>query len=91
MRRYRFTSRFEKSLAGLPDEAAALFEKKLSLFLEDTAHPSFRTKKIQGVRNPEIWEASLTMDYRFTFQMEKDGVIVFRNIGKHSILEKKKY
>lgn len=90
MRGYRFTLRFEKSLAALSDDMAALFEKKLPLFLEDINHRSFRTKKVQGFRNPYIWEASLTMDYRFTFQMETDGLIIFRNIGKHAILEKRK-
>ena len=89
MRHFRFTPRFEKSLADMPDNVIELFEKKLPLFLEDMHHPSFRTKKIQGFRNPYIWEASLTMGYRFTFQIDKD-VIVFRHIGKHEILEKKK-
>lgn len=90
MQTHRFTERFEQSFADLPDDIAGLLEKKLPLFLEDMNHPSFRTKKIQGFRNPYIWEASLTMGYRFTFQIDKDGVIIFRNIGKHSILERKK-
>lgn len=91
MRDFRFTNQFEKALSKLSTEKAALFEKKLPLFLEDIHHPSFRTKKIKSIRRPIIWEASLTMDYRFTFKLEKDGTIVFRNIGIHSILEKKKF
>jgi mRNA-degrading endonuclease RelE of RelBE toxin-antitoxin system len=90
MRRHRFTARFEKSFAKLPGETAELFEQKLPLFLGDMHHPSFRAKKVQGFKNPYIWEASLTMEYRFTFQMEKDGVIIFRNIGRHSMIERKK-
>ncbi|MBI4823112.1 MAG: cytotoxin [Nitrospirae bacterium] len=90
MRKYILTRRFEKSLTDLPADIARLFEKKLGLFLEDIFHPSFRAKKIAGTKNPDIWEASLTMDYRFTFQIDKDGVLIFRNIGKHSILERKK-
>lgn len=90
MRGYRFTVRFEKSLASLPDNIADLFEKKLKLFLKDMFHPSFRTKKVEGFKALSIWEASLTRNYRFTFQIDKDGVIIFRNIGRHSILEKGK-
>ncbi len=91
MRSFRFTNTFEKSFSKLPAEKVALFEKKLPLFLEDIHHPSFRTKKIKSIRKPTIWEASLTMDYRFTFQLEKDGSIIFRNIGDHSILDKNKF
>lgn len=89
MRQYLFTAKFEKSLSALPDEMADLFYKKLPLFLENINHRSFRTKKVQGTKNPEIWEASLTMSYRFTFHFEEDAM-VFRNIGTHAILDKGK-
>lgn len=90
MRKFIFTNQFEKSFAKLPEDVANLFEKKLPIFLKDFSHPSFRTKKMTGFRNPAIWEASLTMRYRFTFEMDKEGKIIFRNIGLHAILEKKK-
>lgn len=90
MHKYVFTAQFEKSYSKLPDDIAELFEKKLPVFLKDIFHPSFRTKKMEGFRNPYIWEASLTMSYRFTFEMDKEGKIIFRNIGTHSILERKK-
>lgn len=90
MRKYRFTAQFEKSYSKLPDETADLFDKKLPLFLKDIRHPSFRTKKMEGLKSPDIRESSLSMKYRFTFQVEKNGMIVFRNIGEHAILEKRK-
>lgn len=88
MRRYRFSRRFEEAFAELPGSAAALFEKKLPLFLENMHHPAFRTRKMQGTTNPQVWEASLTMDYRWTFEIEPDGTIFFRNIGTHDILKR---
>jgi mRNA-degrading endonuclease YafQ of YafQ-DinJ toxin-antitoxin module len=91
VRGYRFTRQFEESLAAQPDEIIELFEKKLEIFLTNMFHPSFRTKKIKGLKRTIIWEASLTMDYRFTFQIGEDDTIIFRNIGKHSILNKKKF
>jgi mRNA-degrading endonuclease YafQ of YafQ-DinJ toxin-antitoxin module len=89
-KRYRFTQQFEKAMAAQPEEIIDLFEKKLEIFLTDMFHPSFRTKKIKGLKKKIIWEASLTMDYRFTFQIGEGDTIIFRNIGKHSILNKKK-
>jgi len=90
MRKFAFTSQFEKSFAKLPDNIAELFERKLQLFLNDISHPSFRTKKMEGFKNPPVWGGSLTMHYRFTFEMDKEGKIIFRNIGTHAILDKKK-
>jgi mRNA-degrading endonuclease RelE of RelBE toxin-antitoxin system len=90
MRKYQFTNQFEKSFAKLPADIAELFEKKLPIFLENIFHPSFRTKKIEGFKDPSIWEASLTMNYRFTFEIDKEDKIIFRNIGIHTILERKK-
>ncbi|MEK6651311.1 MAG: cytotoxin [Nitrospirota bacterium] len=74
----------------MPEDIAERFEKKLSLFLKDIFHPSFRTKKMDGFKNPSIWEASLTMNYRFTFEMDTEGKIIFRNIGTHAILGREK-
>jgi mRNA-degrading endonuclease YafQ of YafQ-DinJ toxin-antitoxin module len=91
IRPYRFTQQFEKAMAAQSDEIIDLFEKKLEIFLTDMFHPSFRTKKIKGLKKPIIWEASLTMNYRFTFQIGENDTIIFRNIGKHSILNKKKF
>lgn len=90
MKKYRFTKRFERSFAKLPKSMAALFEKKILLFLENPYHPSFRVKRIGGLKNPEVWEASLTIQYRWTFQKGEKGIIIFRNIGTHDILEKRK-
>lgn len=90
MRRYIFTQQFEKSFTKLPAGIAELFEKKLSLFLNDIFYPSFRTKKVAGLKKSSVWESSLTMSYRFTFEIDEEGKIIFRNIGTHTILERKK-
>lgn len=89
MRKFIFTQQFERGLSKLPDDIVELFEKKLQVFLKDISHPSFRTKKMEGFKNPPIWEGSLTMNYRFTFEIGKEGKIIFRNIGTHAILDRK--
>jgi mRNA interferase RelE/StbE len=69
----------------LPKEVQSNFDKKLSLFLENMFHPSIRAKRIQGTKNR--WEGSVTMNYRFTFELVENTVI-FRTIGTHDILRK---
>jgi len=47
---YQFSRRFKKEYNKLPKEIQKAFDKKLSLFLEQTSHPSLRIKRIQGTR-----------------------------------------
>lgn len=51
-------------------------------------HPSLRIRKMQG--HPGIWEGHVTLQYVFTFHIERDPeseeiIYVFRNIGTHDI------
>ena len=80
---YQFTKKFKKEYQTLPKEIQDDFDKKLSLLLEDIFHPSLRAKRIQGTKNR--WEGSITMKYRFTFELHGNKAI-FRTIGTHDIL-----
>jgi len=80
---YRFTKSFKKQYKRLPNDIKEAFNKKLQLFLEDMSHPSLRVKRILGTK--DRWEGSITMKYRFTFQITGDTVI-FRAIGSHRII-----
>jgi mRNA-degrading endonuclease YafQ of YafQ-DinJ toxin-antitoxin module len=61
-------------------------EKFLRLLVENPGHPSLRTKKIQGIQG--VFEASLNMDIRVTFNYIKPDTIYLRNIGLHDIVLK---
>ena len=54
-------------------------------FADNWQHPSFRVKKVQ--RTDNVWEASLNMSIRFTFEFAKDTdgtqVCILLNIGDH--------
>jgi mRNA interferase RelE/StbE len=63
---HRFSNRFKKKYNVLPKEIRKGFDKKLSLFLDDTTHPYLRVKRIQGTKHR--WEGSATKYYRFTFE-----------------------
>jgi mRNA-degrading endonuclease YafQ of YafQ-DinJ toxin-antitoxin module len=80
---YQFSRRFKKEYQRLPKEIQVAFDQKLPMFLEDRSHPSLRVKPIQGTKGR--WEASVTMNYRFTFEFS-EGTLIFRAIGTHDIL-----
>ena len=76
-----FTLRMDNFVAeASPGKARRALKNKLELMIENPRHPSLRTKKIQGQDN--IFEASITMDIRITWQYTEDGILL-RNIGEH--------
>lgn len=79
------TPRFTRAFRKLPEDLQALYVDKMYQFQDDWKHPSFRTKRIQGTDN--IWEASLNMSIRFTFEWitndNNEQVCLMRNIGDH--------
>ncbi|MGB2930038.1 MAG: hypothetical protein WBB70_14130 [Desulfobacterales bacterium] len=82
---FQFSKRFKKEFKKLPQNIQKSFNEKLSLFLQNMLHPSLRVKRIQGTK--DRWEGSVTMKYRFTFELIED-TIIFRAIGTHDILSK---
>ena len=72
--------RFKKAYQKLPEQLQEQVDRKLLLLEENPRHPSLRIKKI--AETPDIWEASITMKYRITFQIS-EGVIILRVIGEH--------
>ncbi len=79
-----FSPKFLKQFEKLPKEIRHIWVNKLELFEQNFRHPSLRTKKMKGHNN--IWELSITMDFRATFEVFDDKII-FRKIGDHSILQ----
>ena len=78
--------RFDRPYKKLPPEMQAQFKAKIRLMLESKlTHPSLRIKRIQGTT--EIWEASIDMNHRFTFE-KIEGGIRLRVIGKHDIIDR---
>lgn len=71
---------FKKDFQHLPPYIQKIFDKKIRLFIQSINHPSLRVKKMQGHENR--WEASITMFYRFTFEIHNDHYL-FRRIGPH--------
>ena len=85
MRELLFTPHFDRLFRNLSQDTQERAYEKLALYLQDAAHPSLRVKRIKG--SPGIWEMSITMSIRITFQVEDDKVLL-RRIGTHEILRR---
>ncbi len=79
------TDPFKKDFKRLPKEIKRKTEQSLRFLIDNIQHPSLRAKKMEGVK--DIWEASVTMQYRFTFEIREDDIIL-RRIGTHDILKR---
>jgi mRNA-degrading endonuclease YafQ of YafQ-DinJ toxin-antitoxin module len=82
--RYTRTNRFKRDYKRLEPGVQKVLEKKLLLLIENPSYPSLRTKRVRKTR--DIWEVSLTKQYRITFQVFQDE-IVLRRVGSHRILQ----
>ena len=76
--------RFDRAYKKLSAEVREQFKVKIRLLVESNAsHPSLRVKRIRGTA--AIWEASIDMNHRFTFEKIDNGIRL-RVIGKHDVL-----
>lgn len=76
--------RFDRAYKKLPREVRERFKEKLRLLeASNFTYPSLRIKKIKGT--PNIWEASIDMNHRFTFERIEDGIRL-RVIGPHKVI-----
>jgi mRNA interferase RelE/StbE len=80
-----FTRSFERLFKRLTKRIRNETYEKLALFLRDPAHPSLRVKRIRGT--DRIWEMSITMNYRLTFEVDEQRVLL-RRIGTHDVLRR---
>lgn len=78
-----FTNRFIKIFKRLDKESQSRINQALKRMQTDLTHHSLRVKKMKGYRNPDIWEASATMNLRITFEYVKPDVLILRNCGHH--------
>lgn len=76
---------YKKLFARLPADIRETTYEKLELFLNNPSHPSLRVKKIKGTE--KIWEMSVTMNYRITFEVWEHEIYL-RRIGTHDILNR---
>ena len=85
MLKITFTDRFQKHYKSLTETEKKLFKNKLSVFAENSMHPSLRVKKIQGTNG--LFEFSVNMDIRVIWFYEGESLVALVDIGHHDILK----
>jgi mRNA-degrading endonuclease YafQ of YafQ-DinJ toxin-antitoxin module len=79
-----FSATFAACYRALPEEVQRRADKAIRLLGAREGgkpfHPSLRAKRIRGTL--DIWESSVTMKYRLTFQFHED-TLYLRVIGDH--------
>jgi len=80
-----FTKRFEKHFQTLIAQEKDQLMRKLELLTQDPAHPSLRTKRIQGTDG--LYESSVNMNIRIIWFYEGDTIIILVDVGHHDILK----
>ncbi|WP_066188314.1 MULTISPECIES: type II toxin-antitoxin system RelE family toxin [Gracilibacillus] len=78
-----FTKSFVRKYKKMDTKAQIKIQDTLELMADNFSHPSLRIKKMKGYQNPDIWEASVNMDLRITFEIRKPEKIILRNCGQH--------
>ncbi len=77
-------SRHGAAPGKLPPHIRKQTDRKLRYLATDITHPSLRIKRVRKYK--EVFEGSITKDYRFLFQITPEGYILLR-IGTHDILD----
>ena len=83
-----YSEQYLRSYRKLPQTVQRRVEQKLGLFLANSRHPSLRIKRLQGQpHNVELWEGSITMNYRFIFVWVDEGAYLV-DVGPHKIVDR---
>ncbi len=77
------TERFKKDYKHLPIEVRQKLGSSLEKFLSNPRHPSLHVKKMEGTES--IWEMRLSDNYRITFEMIPEGILL-RRVRTHNVL-----
>jgi addiction module RelE/StbE family toxin len=77
----QWSSQFAKDYHKLPQQLQKQTDKALGLLLQDWRHPSLQAKKMKGERQGEF-EARITKNYRFTYQV-RGNVFLLLRVGTH--------
>jgi mRNA-degrading endonuclease RelE of RelBE toxin-antitoxin system len=78
--RLDYSPQFLRSYAKSPSRIQKLFQKQVTLLLQNLRHPSLRAKKYDEARN--IWQARVDGGWRFYFQIRGDTYYLL-NITPH--------
>lgn len=77
----KWTQTFRNCYVRLPVDTQKKVKKTLRFLANDPRHPSLRSKPVKGA--PGIYEASVDIHYRLTYERLAGDVLRLRVVGKH--------
>ena len=80
------TTSFDRNSRRKPSDLQRKLWEKIALLQENPHHPSLRTKRVRRTAN--VWEASVDMTHRITFEYTRHGGIILRNCNGHEVLDR---
>lgn len=81
-----FTPQFRRARRKKTPKLQRALDAKVERLRANPGHPSLRLKRVRSVRFEGVWEASVNMSSRFTFQFASDGTsIILRNCNGHDV------
>lgn len=82
----RLTRRFQRAYKHKPEDLQQSLTDTIVQLKADPSYRSLRVKKVRGIRWKDVWEASIDMKHRMTFEYDADGGIILRNCNGHEAL-----
>lgn len=76
--RFHFTDRFSEDYKAAPSIIQLAFDRKALFLTNNLRHPSLRAKKYNEIEG--IWQARVTDNWRFYFQIKGDVYYLLRII-----------
>jgi len=85
-----YANRFKRSYKKMTEREQQQIKDAIDTLLSNPESQSLRMKKVNSLRNqkPPVWEISVNMDIRITFEIHEPKTILFRNVGHHDVLDK---
>ena len=81
-----FAPQFRLTRRKKTPELQRALDAKVERLRTNPGHPSLRLKRVRSVRFEGVWEASITMSCRITFQYGADNSsIILRNCNGHDV------
>ncbi len=80
----RITTRFKRNYRKLSPELRREAKAREKLFKQDTHNPRLKTHKLKG-RLRGLWSFSITRKHRILFEFISNDIVIFHDIGDHSV------
>lgn len=80
------TTRFRRSFRRLPKTIRKKAVERERIFKENPFDPRLNTHKTKG-KLEGLWAYSVDFRYRVLFRFENEGVVIYHDIGDHSLYE----